>query len=42
MGLPEIKYISQAEYLEAERLALNKHEYFSWGGFCDGWCFHFP
>ena len=28
MGLPEIKYISQAEYLEAERLALNKHEYF--------------
>jgi Uma2 family endonuclease len=28
MGLPEIVYISEKEYLNAERLALNKHEYY--------------
>ncbi|WP_269227407.1 Uma2 family endonuclease [Flavobacterium eburneipallidum] len=28
MGLPEILYISQKDYLEAERLAVEKHEYF--------------
>ena len=28
MGLPEILYISEKDYLEAERLALEKHEYF--------------
>jgi Uma2 family endonuclease len=28
MGLPEIKHISEKEYLEAERLALDKHEYY--------------
>ncbi len=28
MGKPEIKYITQEEYLETERLALDKHEYF--------------
>jgi Uma2 family endonuclease len=28
MGLPEIKYISEQEYLTAERLAIEKHEYF--------------
>jgi Uma2 family endonuclease len=28
MGLPEIKYITEKEYLTAERLATEKHEYF--------------
>jgi Uma2 family endonuclease len=28
MGLPEIKYITEKEYLAAERLATVKHEYF--------------
>ena len=28
MGFPEIIYISEKDYLEAERLALEKHEYF--------------
>ncbi len=28
MGLPEILYISEKEYLDAERLALEKHEYY--------------
>lgn len=28
MGLPEILYISEKEYLDAERLALDKHEYY--------------
>jgi Uma2 family endonuclease len=28
MGLPEIKYITEKEYLDAERLALDKHEYY--------------
>jgi Uma2 family endonuclease len=28
MGLPEIKYISEKEYLDAERLATVKHEYY--------------
>jgi Uma2 family endonuclease len=28
MGLPEIQYISQKDYLETERLALDKHEYY--------------
>jgi Uma2 family endonuclease len=28
MGLPEIKYITEKEYLTAERLAIQKHEYF--------------
>lgn len=29
MGLPEAKYITQQEYLEAERDSLNKHEYYA-------------
>jgi Uma2 family endonuclease len=28
MGLPEILYISEKDYLETERLALEKHEYY--------------
>jgi Uma2 family endonuclease len=28
MGKPEIKYITQEEYLDAERVSLDKHEYF--------------
>nr|WP_315196779.1 Uma2 family endonuclease [uncultured Flavobacterium sp.] len=28
MGLPEIKYITEKEYLDAERLVAEKHEYF--------------
>nr|WP_315199468.1 Uma2 family endonuclease [uncultured Flavobacterium sp.] len=28
MGLPEVQYISEKEYLDAERLALEKHEYY--------------
>jgi Uma2 family endonuclease len=28
MGFPKTKFISQQEYLETERLALDKHEYF--------------
>jgi Uma2 family endonuclease len=28
MGLPETKYITEKEYLDAERLASEKHEYF--------------
>ncbi len=28
MGLPEIHYISEKDYLDAERLALDKHEYY--------------
>jgi Uma2 family endonuclease len=28
MGLPELKFISQSDYLQTERLALDKHEYF--------------
>jgi Uma2 family endonuclease len=28
MGLPETKYITEKEYLDAERLATEKHEYF--------------
>ena len=28
MGKPEIKYITQEEYLNSERLAIEKHEYF--------------
>jgi len=28
MGLPEILYVSEKDYLKAERLALEKHEYF--------------
>jgi Uma2 family endonuclease len=28
MGLPELIYISKNDYLEAERLALDKHEYY--------------
>jgi Uma2 family endonuclease len=28
MGLPEIKHITEKEYLETERLALEKHEYY--------------
>jgi Uma2 family endonuclease len=28
MGLPEILYISEKDYLDAERLALEKHEYY--------------
>lgn len=28
MGIPELQYISQEEYLAAERLSLEKHEYF--------------
>jgi Uma2 family endonuclease len=28
MGLPEVKFISQEEYLESERAALDKHEYY--------------
>lgn len=28
MGLPEILYISEKDYLEAERLAFEKHEYY--------------
>jgi Uma2 family endonuclease len=28
MELPEIKYITEKEYLTAERLATEKHEYF--------------
>jgi Uma2 family endonuclease len=29
MGLPETKFITQEEYLETERIALDKHEYHS-------------
>jgi hypothetical protein len=28
MGLPEIVYISEKDYLDSERLALEKHEYY--------------
>ena len=28
MGAEELKYITPADYLDSERLALNKHEYF--------------
>lgn len=28
MGAPELKFITEAAYLEAERVALDKHEYF--------------
>lgn len=28
MGLPELKFISQSDYLKTERLAIDKHEYF--------------
>lgn len=28
MGLPEVKFITEKEYLDAERLATEKHEYF--------------
>ncbi len=28
MGLPEIEFITQEQYLEAERAALDKHEYY--------------
>jgi Uma2 family endonuclease len=28
MGLPELKFISQSDYLQTERLAVDKHEYF--------------
>jgi Uma2 family endonuclease len=28
MGLPEILYVSEKDYLDTERLALEKHEYF--------------
>ncbi|WP_396167365.1 Uma2 family endonuclease [Flavobacterium sp.] len=28
MGIPQIHYITEQEYLDAERLALNKHEYY--------------
>lgn len=28
MAAPELKFVSQEEYLEAERLALDKHEYY--------------
>ena len=28
MGAPELKYVTAAEYLETERLALEKHEFF--------------
>jgi Uma2 family endonuclease len=29
MGFPDVKYITQEEYLEAERQALDKHEYYA-------------
>ena len=28
MGLPELKHLTEKEYLEAERAAIIKHEYF--------------
>ena len=28
MGLPELKYITEQEYLEFERNSIDKHEYF--------------
>lgn len=29
MGLPEIKNITQDEYLETERMSIEKHEYYA-------------
>lgn len=29
MGLPELKHLTESEYLEAERIATTKHEYFN-------------